>query len=82
MRLRDMAMLDPKIILAIQTRMQGIQEWMAEEAPYAVADQRHLDLNTRERAYWHFGYQSALQDVLNLAETYSSPERRNEDRSS
>jgi hypothetical protein len=41
---------DPKIISAIRTRLQGIREWMAEEAPYVTADQKHLDANTPERA--------------------------------
>ena len=27
-------------------------------------DQRHLDVDTPERAYWHHGYQAALTDVL------------------
>jgi hypothetical protein len=39
-----------------------------DEAPYVTADQRHLDENTPERAYWHYGYQAALSDVLRLME--------------
>jgi hypothetical protein len=55
---------------------------MDEDAPYATADQRHLDSNTPERAYWHFGYQTALQDILTLAEQCSSPKHRSGDMSS
>jgi hypothetical protein len=55
---------------------------MAEDAPYTTVDQRHLDSNTPERAYWHFGYETALQDVLKLAEQCSSPKHRNGDTSS
>jgi hypothetical protein len=68
---------DPEIISAIRTRMQGIREWMADEAPYVTADQRHLDANTPERAYWHYGYQAALSDILALIERRSNQEHRN-----
>lgn len=53
---------------------------MAEEAPYVTADQRHLDANTPERAYWHYGYQAALADVLTIIEGRSSRERHNHQR--
>ena len=66
---------DPKIISAIRARMQGIREWMADEAPYVTVDQRHLDEHTTERAYWHYGYQAALSDILALIEGRSSQER-------
>lgn len=70
--LGHMTTLDPKIATAIRSRMQGIREWMADEAPYVTADQRHLDANTPERAYWHYGYQAALGDVLRLIESHTS----------
>jgi len=72
-----MSAIDPRIISAMQTRVKSIREWMAEDAPYARADQRHLDSNTPERAYWHFGYETALQDILKLAGQCSSPKHRN-----
>jgi hypothetical protein len=50
----------------LRQRRDGIRQWLSEEAPYAVADQRHLDANTPERAYWHYGYQSALTDIIEL----------------
>jgi len=66
---------EPDIASAIRTRLQGIREWMAEEAPYVTADQKHLDANTPERAYWHYGYQVALSDLLALIEGRPSQER-------
>lgn len=33
-----------------------------------IAEQRHLDPDTPERAYFHFGYIQALRDVLNKLE--------------
>jgi hypothetical protein len=50
----------------LRRRRDGIREWLDDEAPYADADQRHLDQDTAERAYWHHGYQAALTDVLAL----------------
>lgn len=50
----------------LRRRRDGIRDWLDEEAPYTAADQRHLDTDSSERAYWHHGYQAALSDVLNL----------------
>jgi hypothetical protein len=63
-----MAKIDPEIASAVRSRMDDIREWIADEAPYITADQRHLDTNTPERAYWHYGYQAALRDILALAD--------------
>lgn len=48
----------------IRQRRDNIREWLEEEAPYTEVDQRHLDAHTPERAYWHHGYQAALNDVM------------------
>ena len=53
-------------IALLQRRRDGIRQWLDDEAPYTAADQRHLDQNTPERAYWHHGYQAALDDVIAL----------------
>jgi hypothetical protein len=53
-------------IALLQRRRDGIRHWLDDEAPYTDADQRHLDQNTPERAYWHHGYQAALDDVIAL----------------
>ena len=66
------------IASAIRGRLRGIREWMAEEAPYVVADQRHLDANTPERAYWHYGYQAALSDILAMMEGRSNLDHRSQ----
>lgn len=72
-----------EIASTIRARMQGIREWMVDEAPYVTVDQRHLDANTPERAYWHYGYQAALGDVLALIEGRSSHQKyRKRDKSS
>ena len=55
---RDMALL--------QRRREAIRELLDDEAPYTESDQRHLDPHTPERAYWHHGYQAALNDIIDL----------------
>jgi hypothetical protein len=64
----------------LRHRRDGIREWLDDEAPYADSDQRHLDSDTPERAYWHHGYQAALTDVLALLsveQIYGSEDRPN-----
>ena len=34
--------------------------------PIPPADQKHLESASPERAYWHHGYQAALNDVIDL----------------
>jgi hypothetical protein len=58
----------------LRRRREAQKTWIEDETPYIVADQRHLDANTPERAYWHFGYFTALTDVLALLER--GPSRR------
>lgn len=53
-------------ISLLQQRRDGIRQWLDDEAPYTDCDQRHLDANTPERAYWHHGYQAALGDIIAL----------------
>jgi hypothetical protein len=56
-------------VSVIRVRMQGVR-WVADTAPYVTAD-RHLDADTPEEAYRNFGYQAALEDVLDLAQRVS-----------
>ena len=58
--------MDDTVIEKLTNRRDGIREWLADNAPYVTADQKHLDANTPERAYWHYGYQAALGDALKL----------------
>jgi hypothetical protein len=50
----------------IDERLKDIEGWLTDNAPYVIADQKHLDESTPERAYWHYGYMVALRDVLRL----------------
>lgn len=53
-------------LIPLIRRRDGIRAWLDEEAPYTAHDQTHLDVNTPERAYWHYGYQAALADVIEM----------------
>jgi hypothetical protein len=47
-------------------RRDRIREWLAEQADHTDFEQRHLDVGSPEQAYWHHGYQAALDDMLKL----------------
>jgi hypothetical protein len=53
-------------VALLQRQLDNIRQWLDDEAPYTDSDQRHLEANTPERAYWHHGYQAALADVIEL----------------
>lgn len=60
------AMPRKKNISLLRRRRDDIREWLDIEAPFTEVDQKHLDADTPERAYWHHGYQAALADIINL----------------
>lgn len=47
-------------------RRDDIRDWLDDQAPFTVCDQKHLDADTPERAYWHHGYQAALSDIIDM----------------
>jgi len=53
-----------RLIDALIRQRDSIRDWI-EEAPFdASIDQLHLITNSSECAYWHHGYQAALDDVI------------------
>ena len=50
----------------LNRRAKGTARWLKENAPSCVREQKHLQEGTAERAYWHYGYLVAIQDVLKL----------------
>ena len=46
------------------TRQLGGAVKMAIESG-AIEEQKHLDIGTSERVYWHYGYGMAIRDILN-----------------
>ena len=60
-------LIDDNLAKQMENRRAKLKRWLADEAPYTSADQKHLTASTPEQAYWHHGYQAALADVLRLA---------------
>ncbi len=50
----------------LERRAKSTSRWLKENAPNCVREQKHLEKGTAERAYWHYGYLVATQDVLKL----------------
>jgi hypothetical protein len=48
----------------MRERRDGQLDWLRENHPEVFNEQKHLDGGSPERAYYHFGYASALRDVL------------------
>jgi hypothetical protein len=53
-------------IAKIERRVHDLSEWLRENAPSCVTEQKHLDEGSQERVYWHYGYMVALRDALRL----------------
>lgn len=49
-----------------RTRAQNIKDMLRQSFPQIGSDQKLLDEGSTERAYWNFGYLSALEDILRL----------------
>jgi hypothetical protein len=56
----------PSLDEALDDRIQGLAAWFLEHAPHVGEEQEHLDEGTRESAYWHYGYLTALLDVCDF----------------
>jgi hypothetical protein len=54
-----------KIKPALQTRCDQLHAWLEQNGRACWSKQVHLSNGTVEQIYWHFGYYSALRDILN-----------------
>lgn len=70
--------IDDKIANSLEERRAKLSGWISENAPYVAADQNHQNANTPEQAYWHYGYLSAVTDMLRLMdrEINEQPDKR------
>ena len=48
---------------AFDVRIDKLHAFLKAEYPRIDIDQKHLDLGTLARGYWHYGYLMALRDV-------------------
>jgi hypothetical protein len=58
----------PAKLRDVSAKIDELTRWLADNAPHCSSEQKHLDEDTVERAYWHYGYICALKDVLALAD--------------
>jgi len=67
--MREKFYIEPAQMEAISDKISGMTRWLAENAPYCEAEQKHLEEGTTERAYWHYGYLRALKDIVSLVKS-------------
>ena len=60
----------------LEQRAKDLQGWLDTQGGDCWDEQKHLREGSIEQIYWHFGYLSALQDVLGqLAKNGDPPPR-------
>lgn len=47
----------------LEFRLNNIAQWLKEEAPHTVIEQKHIVQNSSEQAYWNYGYMMACADI-------------------
>jgi len=50
----------------LSRRISELSRWLNESPFKCQVEQKHLDANSVEEAYWHYGYLCALRDVVSL----------------
>jgi hypothetical protein len=52
----------------LRDKVAALTEWLDTHAPDCATEQAHRQEGSRERAYWHHGYLTALRDTLIMLE--------------
>lgn len=67
-----------KLIDIISDRIEALSAYLDDRDSSAIdiSEQRHLDSETPERAYWHAGYRAALIDTLQLVHPSTEREHK------
>ena len=59
-----------EIMSAFEERIEGQGKWLMLHDPNCFKEQKHTQepdgVPTPERIYWHYGYRTALKDVLEI----------------
>lgn len=55
-----------KNLAILVERREHIRQWLDDQLELTDFEQKHLDAGSPEQAYWHHGYQAALDDILKL----------------
>jgi hypothetical protein len=67
-----MPVADVEIIEKLTKRLSEIEEFLRTN-PEVLEPQKHVDVFSSERVYWHAGYASALKDVLKALQGTHGP---------
>ena len=54
---------------AIRERKDALSNWICENGEICFSEQLHLETDSSERLYWHYGYLMALRDLINQLST-------------
>jgi len=65
-----------RALQSIADRIELLSRQLDEPRVRALAEQRHLDRESNESAYWHAGYRSALIDALQLLQAAERMDHR------
>lgn len=49
----------------VRHRIAELERWLSHQGVDVKSEQTHLDENSPERLYWHYGYLIGLRDALN-----------------
>lgn len=63
-------------LAALEQRARDTAEWLKRNGRECFDEQKHLDQNTQERIYWHYGYLIAIRDVIRFLTGEVSPINR------
>ena len=55
---------DDDLMDVLLAQRDNVRGWLLLKASDTCSDQLHLVDSSSERAYWHHGYQAALDDVI------------------
>lgn len=47
----------------INHRIEGLESALKQDHPEVFEEQKHIDGESPEKTYWHYGYLQALRDV-------------------
>ena len=58
---------------AIRRRIAVLEAWLRGQGVNVKQERAHLEQDSRERLYWHYGYLSGLKDAANALVRAETP---------
>lgn len=57
-----------ELVGTLNSKKSNTLEWLNENHPNIFNEQKHLDKDSIEQLYWHYGYYIALKDIIKKIE--------------